>query len=122
MSDGIRGLSVLPSLERNPGTFFLRFPLASQDPEALAHSSFPFTLISDSDPIARVVAARVDTDGGDRVAFLFFLIQKDRYRLGKESLHPVTNVEVEKTWQRAAAAHRSFGEGFAPRFSRGSRV
>lgn len=119
MSDGIRGLSLLPFLERNPGTFHLRFPLASQDPEVLAHSSFPFLLISDSDPTARVVAARVDTDGGDRVASLFFLVQKDRYRLEKETLHPVTNVEVEKAWQRAGAAYRSVGEGRAPRFFEG---
>ena len=116
MSDGIRGLSLLPFLERNPGSFHLRFPLASQDPEALAHSSFPFLLISDSDSTARVVAARVDTDGGDRVASLFFLVQKDRYRLGKESLHPVTNVEVGKAWQRAGAAYLRFGEACAPRF------
>jgi len=119
MSDGIRGLSLLPFLDRNPGTFHLRFPLASQDPDVLAHSSFPFLLISDSDPTARVVSARVDTDGGDRVASLFFLVQKDRYRLGKESLHPVTNVEVEKAWQRAAAAFRSIGEPCAPRFFEG---
>jgi len=119
MSDGIRGLSLLPFLERNPGTFHLLFPFASQDPEALAHSSFPFLLISDSDPTARVVAARVDTDGGDRVASLFFLVQKDRYRLGKESLHPVTNVEVEKAWQRAGVAYRGVGEGCAPRFFEG---
>ncbi|HQT96327.1 MAG: hypothetical protein B7Z62_01575 [Deltaproteobacteria bacterium 37-65-8] len=119
MSDGIRGLSLLPFLERNPGTFHLRFPLSSQDPEALAHSSFPFLLISDSDPTARVVAARVDTDGGDRVASLFFLVQKDRYRLEKETLHPVTNVEVEKAWQRAGAAYRTVGEGCAPRFFEG---
>ena len=116
MSDGIRSLSLLPFLERNPGTFHLRFPLASQDPEALAHSSFPFSLISDSDPTARVVAARVDTDGGDRVASLFFLIQKDRYRLEKETLHPVTNVEVEKAWQCAGAAYRGAGKGCAPCF------
>ena len=115
----MRGLSLLPFLERNPGTFHLRFPLASQDPEALAHSSFPFLLISDSDPTARVVAARVDTDGGDRVASLFFLVQKDRYRLGKESLHPVTNVEVEKAWQRAGAAYLRFGDRCAPRFFEG---
>jgi len=119
MSDGIRGVSLLPFLERNPGTFPLRFPLASQDPEVLAHSSFPFLLISDADPTARVVAARVETDGGDRVASLFFIVQKDRYRLGKETLHPVTNVEVDVAWQRAAAAFRSLGEGFAPRFFEG---
>lgn len=119
MSDGIRGLSLLPFLERNPGTFHLRFPLASQDPEALAHSSFPFSLISDSDPTARLVAARVDTDGGDRVASLFFLVQKDRYRLERDSLHPVTNVEVEKAWQCAGAAYRSVGDRCAPRFFEG---
>jgi hypothetical protein len=119
MSDGIRGLSLLPFLERNPGTFHLVFPLASQDPEALAHSSFPFLLISDSDPTARVVAARVETDGGDRVASLFFLIQKDRYRLGRESFHPVTNLEVEKAWQRAGATYRRFGDRCAPRFFAG---
>jgi len=119
MSDGIRGLSLLPFLERIPGTFRLRFPLASNDPEVLAHSSFPFLLISDSDPTARVVAARVDTDGGDRVASLFFLVQKDRYRLEKETLHPVTNVEVEKAWQRAGAAYLRFAEGYAPRFFEG---
>jgi len=119
MSDGIRGLSLLPFLERNPGTFPLRFPLASNDPEVLAHSSFPFLLISDSDPTARVVAARVDTDAGDRVASLFLLVQKDRYRLEKETLHPVTNVEVEKAWQRAGAAYLRSAEGCAPRFFEG---
>jgi len=115
MSGGTRGLSLLPFLERKPGTFHLRFPIASRDPEALAHSSFPFLLISDSDPTARVVAACVETDGGDRVASLFFLVQKDRYRLEKESLHPVTNVEVEKAWQRAGAAYLRSGERCAPR-------
>ena len=119
MSDGIRGLPLLPFLERNPGTFRLRFPLASNDPEVLAHSSFPFLLISDSDPTARVVAARVDTDGGDRVASLFFLVQKDRYRLEKGTIHPVTNVEVEKAWRRAGAAYRNVAEGCAPRFFEG---
>jgi hypothetical protein len=119
MSDGIRVLSLLPFLERNPGTFRLRFPLASKDPEVLDHSSFPFLLISDSDPTARVVAARVDTDGGDSVASLFFLVQKDRYRLEKETLHPVTNVEVEKAWQRAGAAYLRFAEGCAPHFFEG---
>lgn len=116
MSDGIRGLSLLPFLERNPGAFRLRFPLASHDPDVLAHSSFPFLLISDSDPTARVVEGRVDTDAGDRVASLFLLVQKDRYRLGKETLHPVTNVEVEVAWQRAAAAYRGMGDPSAPRF------
>ena len=119
MSDGIRGLSLLPFLERNPGTFHLLFPLASNDPEVLAHSSFPFLLISDSDPTARVVAARVDTDGGDRVASLFFLVQKDRYRLEKGTLHPVTNIEVEKAWQRAGAAYLRSPEGCAPRLFEG---
>ena len=119
MSDGIRGPSLLPFLEKNPGTFHLRLPLATQDPEALAHSSFPFLLISDSDPISRIVAARVDTDGGDPVASLFLLVQKDRYRLEKGTLHPVTNVEVEKAWQRAAAAYLRSGEGCAPRLFEG---
>lgn len=119
MSDGIRGLPLLPFLERKSGTFHLRFPLASQDPEVLARSSFPFLLISDSDPTARVVAAHVDTDSGDRVASLFFLVQKDRYRLGKESLHPLTNIEIEKAWQRAGAAYLRFGEGCVPRFFEG---
>jgi hypothetical protein len=50
VSDGIRGLSLLSFPERNPGTFDLRFPFASQDPDALADSSFPFLLISDFDP------------------------------------------------------------------------
>ena len=119
MSDGIRGFSLLPFLERTPGRFRLRFPLASQDPEAIAHSSFPFLLISDSDPTARVVAARVETDSGDPVASLFFLVQKDRYRLEKETLHPLTNIEVEKAWQRAGAAYRRLGEGCAPHFFEG---
>ena len=119
MSDGIRGPSLLPFLERTPGTFHLRFPLASDDPEVLAHASFPFQLLSDSDPSARVVAARVDTDGGDRVASLFFLVQKDRCRLEMETLHPVTNVEVEEAWQRAGAAYLRSGEGYAPHFFEG---
>jgi len=121
MSDGIRGLSLLPFLEPAPGRFRLLFPFASPDPEALAHSSFPFLLVSDSDPTARIVAARVDTDGGDRVASLFFLVQKDRYRLGRESLHPVTNVGVEEAWQRAGAAYLRVGEGRSPRFFEGQR-
>lgn len=119
MTDGIHGLSLLPFVERSPGRFHLRFPLATQDPESLSNSSFPFILISDSDPIARIVAARVDTDAGDRVTSLFFLVQKDRYRLEKESLHPVTNVEVEKAWQCAGAAYRRAGGESAPHFFEG---
>ena len=121
MSGAIRELSLLPFLQRNPGMFRMRFPFASQDPEVLSHSSFPFLLISDSDPVARIVAAHVETDRGDRLATLFFLVQKDRYRLDRESLHPVTNLGIEEAWQRAGAAYRDLDERRAPRLFEGQR-
>lgn len=104
-------LSLLPFLEHRPGSFSLDFPLVANDPPAIASSFFPFRLLSDADPVARLLLARVETDGGSLLAPLFVLVQKDRYRLAGGASASVTNLCVEKAWMRAMAAYREEGGG-----------
>jgi len=98
-------LSLLPFLAPRGPALRLGFPLASDDPRTLADSSFPFVLLSDADPVARLVAARIETDEGEPLAPLFVLVQKDRYRLASDALRPVTNPAVEEAFRRAFAAY-----------------
>ncbi len=118
MREGGHGFSLLPLLEGGRGSFRLRFTLASKDIDSNEPTSFPFLLISDSDPVARIVAARVESPCGERIASLFLVVQKDDYRVDPESFHPVTNPEVEGAWQRAEAAYRRFDDPSRPRFFR----
>jgi hypothetical protein len=64
----------------------------------LAH---PFSTISNSDPISRILEAQFVTDSGSLIKKVFLLIQKDRYAFHSEDIWPMNNKDIEGCWQKA---------------------
>jgi len=63
------------------------------------HHSFP--VISNNDPIAKIIKAEFATDAGSLIKSVFLLVQKDEYCFHSEALWPVTNHDIDLCWQRA---------------------
>ena len=69
--------------------------------ELLEGPHSPFRIISDSDPLTRLVDARFTTDAGGDLRRVTLLIQKDNYSFTKNSLYPLTNIDIDQLWQNA---------------------
>ena len=93
--------SLLPYLELTDTKFRLNFPLISQDGSILEKSPFPFLVISESDPFARLIEARFVTDAGSEIKRVFLLLQKDEYHLTRDELRPLNNQDIDQCWQKA---------------------
>ncbi|MBC2695343.1 MAG: hypothetical protein HF982_08735 [Desulfobacteraceae bacterium] len=93
--------SLLPYLEITDTKFQLNFSLISQDISILEKSSFPFLIISESDPFARLIEARFVTDAGSEIKRAFLLLQKNEYHLTRDELRPFNNQDVDQCWQKA---------------------
>jgi hypothetical protein len=91
--------SFLPYLDEGTSRFFLRISPASQDSAVLQKVAYPFFIMSDSNPLGRLIAAQMVTDAEHNLRDLFLLAQKDRYTFAKDSLRPITNRDVEQMWQ-----------------------
>ena len=93
--------SLLPYLELTDTKFRLNFTLISQDGSILEKSPFPFLVISESDPFARLIEARFVTDAGSEIKRVFLLLQKDEYHLTRDELRPLNNQDIDQCWQKA---------------------
>ncbi len=107
MKDNSRVYSLLPYLNAESGSPCLRLPLISDDDSVLEKTAFPFPLITDSDPLTRMVEAQFITDAGAIIENVFLLIQRDRYLLAKDELWPVSNRDIEDAWQKAFSFYAS---------------
>jgi len=98
-----------PSLETylNPkqNNFTLKIPLTTEDPSTLEKISFPFLVITDSDPLARLLEARFMTAAGSEIKKVFLLLQRDQYFLTKDDLWPLSNQDIDYSWQKAFSFH-----------------
>ena len=92
--------SLLPYLELTDTKFQLNFSLISQDSSILEKSPFPFLVISESDPFARLFEARFVTDAGSEIKRVFLLLQKDEYHLTRDELRPLNNQDIDQCWQK----------------------
>lgn len=101
MKNIVEAASLRSYLEPDEARFHLRFSLISQDTSVLERSSFPFLVIDESDPLARVIEAQLVTDAGSEVKRVFAVLQKDKYSVSADELHPLNNQEVDRCWQRA---------------------
>jgi hypothetical protein len=93
--------SLLPYLELTDTKFCLSFSLISQDDSILEKSPFPFPIICESDPFARLIEARFATDAGSEIKRVFLLFQKDEYHLTRDELRPLNNQDIDQYWQKA---------------------
>jgi hypothetical protein len=99
--NNIKMPSLLPYLEFTDTKFRLNFSLISQDGSILEKSPFPFLIISESDPFARLIEARFVTDAGSEIKRVFLLLQKDEYHLTRDELRPFNNQDIDQCWQKA---------------------
>lgn len=93
--------SLLPYLNHPEGGISLRPSLISQDTAVLGKAYFPFLVVSESDPFARLIEAQFVTDAESEIRKVFLFVQRDQYLITKDDLRPVNNKDVEGSWQKA---------------------
>ena len=92
--------SLLSYLAPGKGGAGLQIALLSEDPSGLAAYPFPFLLISDADPLTRLIKAAFVTDSGSRIKDVFLLVQRDAYSFPANPMAPLTNPDIEDSWQK----------------------
>ncbi len=103
--------SFLSCLAPENCSFYLKFPLLSEDISILEKNSFPFLLISDTDPFSRLIEAEVLTNAGSSLRKVFLLVQKDQYTLIKDEFWPINNKDVDNFWQKALSFYAEKNTG-----------
>jgi hypothetical protein len=91
--------SLLPYLSSADAGFYLNFPLISDQPEDSYRLRFPFNVVSESDPLSRLIYAETLTDAGNKLKRVFILVQRDGYLLTNNEIFPITNRDVDNYWQ-----------------------
>ena len=95
--------SLIPYLAPQGPGFKIDISLTSGDHREQEKSPFPFLVISESDPVARILEAKLTTDAGSEINRIFLFVQKDEYDFHDDALRPITNIDIEKRWQTAFA-------------------
>lgn len=62
--------------------------------------SAPFLVMSESDPLTRLLKAKIVTQANSEIQSVFLLLQRDQYHIIQDSMWPLNNRDVEATWQR----------------------
>ena len=105
--------SLLSYIHPPGGCVRLGIPTVYRDPANPESSPFPFFLISDSNPLTRLVGAQFEASPKRAIKQVFLLIQKDSYSLTRDSSTPISNSDIESFWQQAHIEYSS-GAGHAP--------
>lgn len=90
--------SLLPYIQKGQG---VRLSLLSGDPEQLK-VAYPFAVVQDSHPFARLLTADFVTDAGSVVRRMFMLVERDAYRFTEDELLPLANTDLERCWQETS--------------------
>jgi hypothetical protein len=109
MNKGEPMASLIPYLDPAKGNAYLKISLVTEDPSVLEATPFPFLVIHDTDPLARLVEGQFLTDAGTVLRKVFLLVQKDRYSLTEDALWPVSNVDIENAWQNGFSFYAGAG-------------
>lgn len=100
--------SLLPYLAGDGGHSPLRLSLTARDASS-ADKSYPFRILNDSNPAARLLEAAFVTDTGSEIRKAFLLLQKDLYSIQGNELRPLANPDIDNLWQRAFSFHAREG-------------
>jgi hypothetical protein len=111
--DGSSEISILSYLSGVKEGLPVGLSLTSGNPSAPDRSA-PFTVLYDSDPLTRVVAASFVTDSGCELKKVFLLLQKDRYDLQRDELWPLTNRDIDEAWERRFSLRADAGDDSSP--------
>jgi hypothetical protein len=102
--------TLLSYLRPADGRFALKVSLKEGSLVAAEGGHFPFLVISDQDPLFRLIEAKIITDGGSEVRKVFLMLQKDEYVLSRDDLWPITNRDVDEAWRKAFSFHSREGQ------------
>jgi hypothetical protein len=105
--------SLLSYIHPPGGCIRLGIPTVYRDPGHPESTPFPFLVLSDSNPLTRLVGAQFETSSRSAIKKVFLLIQKDNYSLAKDSSTPISNSDIESFWQQAYVEYSS-GAGDGP--------
>ncbi|MDH4265427.1 MAG: hypothetical protein OEW45_07290 [Deltaproteobacteria bacterium] len=105
MKNNINAPSLWTYLNPNQNNFTLKISLTTQDSSTLEKTSFPFLVLTDSDPLSRLLEAKFITAAGNEVKKVFLLIQRDQYLLAQDDFWPLNNKDIYSSWQKAFSFH-----------------
>ncbi len=91
--------------------FQFRVSLVSEDASVLEKTAFPFSVVTDNDPLTRLIEAGLVTGAGSEADKFFLLVQRDRYLMTEDEMRPVTNRDIEESWRNAFSYYRAEDSG-----------
>ncbi|MBM4330004.1 MAG: hypothetical protein FJ117_02070 [Deltaproteobacteria bacterium] len=105
MNNHSRTPSLWTYLNPDQGNFKLKISLTTKDVATVEKTSFPFLLLTDSDPLAHLLEGKFITDAGSEIKKVFLLLQRDQYSLTRDDLWPLNNKDINYSWQKAFSFH-----------------
>jgi len=88
--------------------------LVSEVQESPDKLRFPFNIISDSDPLNRLIEVDALTDAESRLKKVFLLMQRDKYLLINSELLPITNKDIDNFWQTTFIRYLNYQQNNVP--------
>ncbi|HZX48957.1 MAG TPA: hypothetical protein VFF47_07060 [Nitrospirota bacterium] len=110
MKDITQTASLLTYLESNDKRFYIKLSPSVQNSTNPEKTVFPFLIINESDPLARLIEAQVVSDAGSEVKKMTLLVQREESRLREDELWPVNNRDVNDSWQKAFSFYVKQGQ------------
>ncbi|MCU0577625.1 MAG: hypothetical protein MUD15_12510, partial [Desulfobacterota bacterium] len=101
--------SLLPYLNGPGIPFSLELPTLTGDAGTGGLPRFPFEIVSDGGKLARILGARIVSDGGGSVRGVFLLFSRDEYLLDEGGISPLTNPDIEAAFRAAFRQHLGAG-------------
>ena len=98
--------SLLPYLQPEQGTFFLRLQPAAPGTNVTGGTASPFTIVDDDDPLALRVQGAFFTDFGSVIKEVDLLLQRDTPYWPQNDGIPLTNALIDRCWQQTASRRR----------------
>jgi len=95
----MRTPSLIHYLKPTDAKFHLEFSMSKDEDSLHRGAHFPFLVVSESDPLALILAGSILSDAGTKIQNVFLLIQKDEYHLPKNEFSPTNNRNVDQAWQ-----------------------
>ncbi|GAM09421.1 hypothetical protein OR1_01699 [Geobacter sp. OR-1] len=90
--------TLLPYLQKEQG---VRLSLVSASTEQPGNA-YPFAVVQDSHPFARLLDANFVTDAGSFVRRVFMLVERDAYRYTEDELLQLANPDLDRCWQETS--------------------
>jgi len=97
--------SLIPYLDSKNSKFYLE--LSSWE-----NTAFPFSLVSEIPPLARIIDGCLMTDGGSKIKKIFILLQNDEYPLLHNEFQPFNNRNIEQCWEKSFSYHTQENQAF----------